>query len=145
MAAVPAVMPEIVPVAVSIVAIAVCVLLQEPPLVASLRAVLFPAHTCIVPVIAGGSGFTVTTPVAGAHTSGREKVIVAVPGNSPATMPVIAPTVAIAVLLQLQLPPLVPSDNVAVVPAQMVKIPEIVVGVGLTVIVATAGQIEETK
>ena len=40
--------------------VALPVLLHVPPLVASVSAVVSPTHTFIVPVIAAGSGFTVT-------------------------------------------------------------------------------------
>jgi hypothetical protein len=39
-------------------------LLHAPPLVALLSVVEAPAHTCVVPVIADGNGFTVMVAVA---------------------------------------------------------------------------------
>ena len=42
----------------------VALLVQVPPLVASLKVVVKPAQTVAVPVMADGNGFTVTTIVA---------------------------------------------------------------------------------
>ena len=67
-------------------------------------------------------------------------MIVAVPGNNPATTPAAGSTVAIAVLLLLHVPPLVPSNNVVVVSAHILNTPLITVGMGLTVNVKEAGQ-----
>ena len=65
MVAVPAATPVTVPV-LPTVATVVAVLLQAPPVVASLNPVVAPAQTIAVPVIvpADGSGLTVTTLVA---------------------------------------------------------------------------------
>ena len=67
-------------------------------------------------------------------------MIVAVPGNNPATMPATGSIVAIVVLLLLHDPPLVPSDRIDVVPAHILNVPVITVGAGLTVTVTEAGQ-----
>ncbi len=53
----------------------------------------------------------------------------------PVTMPVVDPTVAMPVLLLLQVPPPA-SDNVVVKPEQTLSVPSIVVGNGLTVTTA---------
>jgi hypothetical protein len=55
-------------------------------------------------------------------------------------MPVPDPTVAIAVLPLHQLPPLVASASVAVVPAQVTAVPVIADGKGFTVMVDVAVQ-----
>ena len=47
-----------------VVAIAVAPLLQAPPVVASLSAVVVPVHRLAVPDMAVGKGFTVTVAVA---------------------------------------------------------------------------------
>ena len=54
---------------------------------------------------------------------------------TPVTVPVL-PIVAMAVLLLLQLPPVVASVRVIVVPADTVSVPPIVAGIGLTVTTA---------
>jgi hypothetical protein len=59
MVAVPGDAPVIFPPA-STLTIAVLLLLHAPPLMASLRAVVAPWHTCVVPVIADGVGLMVT-------------------------------------------------------------------------------------
>lgn len=59
-------MPVAIPVTIpkpETVATAVLLLLHIPPAVASLRAIVAPAHTVVGPVIADGKGFTVTTVV----------------------------------------------------------------------------------
>ena len=65
MVAVPAVTPVTVPV-LPTVATAVAVLLHAPPVAASVKPVVEPAHTVAVPVMlpADGNGLTVTTLVA---------------------------------------------------------------------------------
>ena len=59
MVAVPAATPVSTP-AVPMVATPVAVLLQALPPEVSLRVVVFPAHTCGIPVIGPGMGITVT-------------------------------------------------------------------------------------
>ena len=59
MVAVPPVIPVRIPVVVPIVPTAVLLLLQVPPVLASPRVVVLPAHTGVVPVMAPGVGFTV--------------------------------------------------------------------------------------
>ena len=61
--AVPDVPPVITPVVKMMLAVAVALLLQLPPAVASVNVVLRPEHTSRVPMIAAGNGFTVTTSV----------------------------------------------------------------------------------
>ena len=55
------------------------------------------------------------------------------PDTTPVTMPVLAPTVAIEVVPLVQVPPVVPSVKVSVVPAQKAAAPDIAVGKPLTV------------
>jgi len=59
----------------------------------------------------------------------------------PVTMPVVEPTVAIAVLLMLQVPPPVRSLKLVVYPEQTVLVPVIATGKGSTVTTAFAAQI----
>ena len=110
-------------------------LLQAPPLVASLRAAVAPAHTCIVPVIAAGSGLTVTIAVAGLQPPANVYVITAVPGAAPVIAPVDDPVVAIAVLPLLQAPPVRVSANTVADPVHTSAVPVIAVGSGFTDIV----------
>ena len=63
MLAVPAVMPDTIPVPAPIVATAVLLLLQVPPVLVVLRVVVCPTHALVLPVMAAGSGFTVATAV----------------------------------------------------------------------------------
>ena len=60
---VPAATPDTVP-SVPTVALVTVPLIQVPPVVASVRFVIIPAHTVAVPVIVPAPGFTVTTLVA---------------------------------------------------------------------------------
>ena len=59
---VPAMRPETMPELVPTVATDILLLIHVPP-PASLRAVVRPAHTLVVPVIADGKGFTVISEV----------------------------------------------------------------------------------
>ena len=51
--------PVRIPVVAPIVPTAVLLLLQVPPVLASLRVVVLPAHIGVVPIMAPGVGFTV--------------------------------------------------------------------------------------
>jgi len=64
MAVVPASTPVIIPLLVPMVATVVLLLVHEPPDVALLSVVVRPTHTLVVPEIAAGRGFTVSTVVA---------------------------------------------------------------------------------
>ena len=57
-------MPETTPEAEPIVATAVLLLLQVPPVVSSAREAVAPTHTVELPVIADGTGLTVNAMVA---------------------------------------------------------------------------------
>jgi hypothetical protein len=61
---VPPATPVTTPVVDTTVAIVVVPLVQVPPLVASVNVVVSPWQTLVVPLMAVGSGFTVTTKVA---------------------------------------------------------------------------------
>ena len=71
MMAVPAVPPVTTPVALPTIAVALLPVLHVPPVAVSVRVVVSPSHTVIVPVILLGSGFTVTFAVAAQPLSGR--------------------------------------------------------------------------
>jgi hypothetical protein len=60
-------------------------------------------------------------------------VIVVDPSATPVTTPVVLPTVATAVLAELQVPPVVVDDSDVVVPAHSVVVPVIAAGRLLTV------------
>ena len=118
MVVVPAVTPVIMP-AVLMVATDGVLLLHVPPMVVLLTVVVSPAHTCSVPVMVAGSGFTVTVAVR-IQPVPSEYVIVAVaavvlPVSTPLTVPV-ASTVATAVLLLAQVPPAVVVLSTVVAP-----------------------------
>jgi hypothetical protein len=120
MVAVPAETPAMSPVPLT-VATPELLLLQVPPVVASATVVLLPAHTAAVPVIADGTGLTVTTLVT-LQLVPREYVMIAEPSATPPTMPVAAPTVATDVLLLLQVPPPA-SVSAIVLPRQALLLP----------------------
>lgn len=64
MVTVPGAVPVTIPVAMPIVATATLLLLHMPPGVASLRVVVVPGQTILVPKIVAGGAFTVTVVVA---------------------------------------------------------------------------------
>lgn len=123
-------MPELAPT----VAIPVLPLAQVPP-PASLKVVFDATQTLSVPVIAPGSGLTVTGVVAVQPVDVKVKVIVAVPEATPVTTPVPETTVALLVLLLAHVPLPLASLNVVVKPWHTVVVPEIEDGPGVTVTV----------
>jgi len=72
------------------------------------------------------------------HPVGKVYHMLAAPGDTPVTMPVPAPTVAILVLPLYQVPPPVASLRVIILPAATVVGPVGADGKGLTVIVLVA-------
>jgi len=126
------------------VAMAALLLTQVPPDAASVRLVLVPTHTLVLPVIAVGVRLTVTVVVV-LHPVDNAYVIVAVPAPAPFTIPVLEPTVATNVLLLLQVPPTVASVKADEVPVQMPVLPAMPAGRLLTVttvvVVQPAGNI----
>ena len=128
----PAAIPLTTPVPEPTVASDVLLLLHVPPVVASLKVVVEPIHTLATPVIDAGFGLTVT-PNTAVQPAGSVYVMVAVPADTPVTIPVPAPTEAIEVLLLLHVPPLVASLSEVVSPTQTLLTPVIADGVGLTV------------
>jgi hypothetical protein len=134
--AVPAETPVTIPVVAPTVALALPVLQVPPP--ASFRVVVVPGHTTSDPVIAPGSGFTVTTAVI-EHPVGAVYVIVVVPASTPVAMP-LGLTVATLPVLLAHVPPAVASASVVVRPAHTVIVPVMVAGNGLTVITVVVMQ-----
>jgi hypothetical protein len=109
-------------------------LLHTPPPTALLNVVADPIQTLATPVIVPGLIFTVTTAVFKQPVDNLY-VIVEVPPATAETSPVLAPMLATLVLLLLQVPPVVPSDNVVKVPTHRLIVPPIAAGFGLTVTV----------
>ena len=106
-------------------------LVQVPPDGVLLRVVVVVAHTEVVPVIPVGvmltvNGIAIPQPAADVYEMFR------VPLAIPATTPVVF-TVPSAVLLLLQVPPVVASVSVVVDPAHTLLVPAIAAGVALTV------------
>ena len=126
----PAIRPATVPVALML-AIVVLLLLHAPPLVRSPSTVVASEHREKVPVIAYGSGFTVTVACAMQPVVAAVYVIVAVPGAAPVIAPVADPAVATVVLPLLQVP--APSLSVVPDPEHIVSIPPMAGGNAFTV------------
>src|SRR5947207_1816232 len=104
---------------------AVLLLLQVPPLTPSVSSMLSFWHTTDGPRMAVGVGLTVTVVVT--KQMPMAYVMVAVPTDTPQVIPV-APTVATAVLLLLQVPPPTASPRVVQVPTHILPSP--VMGAG---------------
>ena len=136
--AVPANTPDTTPVVAPTVAFAVEVLLQVTPVVTSLRVIVEPSHTDDGPVIGAGVALTVTITVAWQPPL-KLYEIVAVPGDTPFTIPVV-PIVATDILLLLHVPPAVASVSVMVWPAQTTVGPAMGNGVGFTATTVVALQ-----
>lgn len=95
------------------VATAVLLLLQVPPEVACDKVEDDPMQVFVVPVIAEGAPFTVAIVVT-LQPPGAVYVMFAVPTDTPVSMPVDAPIVAIAVAPLVHVPPLVALVSVVV-------------------------------
>lgn len=131
MVALPPVTPVTIPVDEPTVAIAVLLLAHVPP-PASLRVVVLPAHTVATPVIAPGSGLTVTV-VIRMQPVGNVYVIGALPADIPVTILLTDPIVAIPVAPLLHVPPRVALLSVVVLPSHTDVVPDIVDGKEFTV------------
>ena len=117
------------------VAVAVVPELHIPPVVRSLSIVVEPAHTKAGPLIAAGLGFTVSTRVV-AHPVGKEQLITTVPAETPDTIPVAEPIVAMPGSPELHSPTAGTADKTVVVPTHRLESPIIPPGRGLTVTIA---------
>lgn len=137
--AVPALTPLITPVVRAADAMEGAVLLQVPPGAALVSSVALPWHMVGVPPI-GDIAFTVTVAVA-MQPAGVVYLMIALPGPAPVTTPVDKPTVATPGDILLHVPPGVASDNVVVVPWQIILIP-VIGDIGFTVRVVVAMQPE---
>lgn len=124
-----------------ITAIFVLALLHVPPEVRSVSVVFDPEQTGVTPNIGAGNGLTVTTVLVAHPVVAEVKVMVVVPPGleelPPLTTPVAEPTVATEELLLVHVPP---DELLSVVvnPAQIVVLPVIGDGSGLTLMVITA-------
>ena len=113
-------------------AIAGILLLHVPPVAGSLNVIVCPAHTRLLPVIAGGGGLIVT-PVVVMQPVPVVYVIATLPVLIPVIIPVALPAVAINGLLLLHIPPVVTSLSVVVAPTHIVVVPVIAAGSAYTV------------
>lgn len=134
MTVVPVATPLDTPVALPIVATAVFELTHVPPVDASLSVPLAPVQISVGPVMAAGSGFTVTFVVT-EHPVAREYVICVIPAEMPDTMPDDEPMVAIEGPELDHDPPAVISVSGNVAPAHRPAAPPIGAGSGFTVMV----------
>ncbi len=128
----PSEIPETSPDAEPTVAIVVLLLLQVPPVTASLNVDEAPVQKSVFPEIAD-TGFTVTVEVA-IHAVGAVYVIIVVPPVIPVTVPDV-PTVATPELLLLHPPPAVASVRFVDSPSQTLAVPVTDAGNGLIVTV----------
>ena len=120
-------------------ATAVLLLLHRPPPGVDPSVSDDPWHTCGVPVIVVGSGFTVTV-VDLVQPKPKEYVIVEVPGATAHTTPV-DPTAAINALLLVHAPPVAVSDSVVHNPPKHICVsPVITDGAVFTVTTTVAVQ-----
>ncbi len=127
---VPPATPETMPVPDPTVATEEVLVVQVPP-PPSVNAVVKPAQTVMVPVIAEGKGLTVTTVIV-VHPVPKVYVIPEVPAATPETTPVPEPTVATDDVPVVHVPP--PASVSAVVElTQTVAVPLMAAGNGLTV------------
>jgi len=109
--------PVTTPVPLTTVAIVVLPLAHVPPVVPSVTVIVEPTQNGEDAEIADGVVLTVTIVVA-VQPVPSEYVITDVPDNTPVTTPVLLTTVATVVVPLDQVPPVVPSVNVIVVPEQ---------------------------
>jgi hypothetical protein len=122
------------------VATAVLPLVHEPPEGELLNVNVPPTQNDPEPVIAVGSGLTVTMLVVIPELS--VYVITAVPAETPVTTPLDEPTVAMLTLPLLHVPPPIESLNVVELPAHSVRMPAIggIGGIEVTTTVAEPAQ-----
>ena len=121
--------------------------LQTPPPVASVRFVVAPTHSVGVPltVPAMANGLTVTTTLVLKVPQMLVTIydMITVPDETPVTIPVDEPTVAIPVAPELHTPPLVASVSALVAPTQTVAVPVIdATEIGLTVAISVADAVQ---
>lgn len=137
--AVPSEAPLTTPVELPTVAIAVLLLDHVPPDGDELKVMVLPEHTDDGPDIALGVVFTVNDCVL-EQPLPSVYVIITVPADTPVTVPVLLPTVAIPVLPDSQVPPDGDELSVEADPIHTDKVPVGTVGEVLTVTVLIAIQ-----
>lgn len=120
--------------------IAVGELLHAPNGVGLLNVVVCPTHTVGVPVIGEGIGFTDNTVVL-IQPAADVYVIIEVPGPTPTATPVVEPIVATDVVPLLHVPPTVEVLNVVDAPWQILVVPVMAAGNGITVNVFVVKQL----
>lgn len=134
----PADIPVTFPLTASTVAVPVPSLLQEPPVVTSATMVVEPAQSTVDPLIAKGVGLTVR--VVAVLQPASVYSMVEVPAPTPVIIPVADVEVAMLVVALLHVPPVIPSPNVIVEPAQTTAVPVIADGTVFTVTIAVLAQ-----
>lgn len=130
---VPASTPVTTP-AILTVATAGVLLLQTPPPVELEKVVVEPTQTVGVPEMLLGNGLTVTT-ILWVHAPVREYEILTVPDDTPVTMPLAEPTVALPTFALDQVPPAVTCASVVLLPGHTTLVP-VIAGTVLTVATA---------
>ena len=123
----PADTPVTIPVEVPAVAMVGDTLPQVPPPLASVSVIVAATHTVDGPLTGEGSALTVKVLVRVQPVDMGKQIIVTVPGLIPVTMPLDDPTVAIVVVLLLQV---TPAEEVSVIvePTHKVDGPPITAG-----------------
>lgn len=130
--------PDTIPELLPTVATEVLLLVHVPPDILPDKVVVVPEQSTDVPLMVA-EGCTVTTVVAKQPVPNIVYVIVAVPDDTPVTVP-LELTVAIVVLLLLQVPPNVVLVSEVVPPVHKLVVPLMADGSGLTVNVANTPQ-----
>ena len=120
-------MPVTTPVVAFTVATAVLPLVHEPPVGLLPRVIVAPSATGVLPVIAPGSGFTVSTAVE-IQPVPKVYVMVVVPPAMPVTKPVVVFIVPAAGLLLLHVPPPALFVRVPLVPTHSTSGPDMLPG-----------------
>jgi hypothetical protein len=114
--------------------------LQVTPVVVVLSVVVAPTQTLSVPVIAAGFGLMVTIAEV-VQPVGPVATTVAVPGATPVTIPVVAPTTTVPEPgIVVHVTPVVVDERVILAPTHTLPGPVIVAGAELTVTVETVKQ-----
>jgi len=111
---------------------AVLLLLHVPPGVTSLKFVVRPKQTLLVPKILAGNGFTVAIVVV-IQPVGNVYITILVPARMPVIQPLVLPTLAIDGETELHVPPKVGSDKHTLKPLHTGALPVMLDGKGLTV------------
>ena len=139
MLAIPELIPVTTPVVATTVAVPVAPLVQLPPVGPLLSVVVLFSHTCSVPVMASGNGFTVTVAIFEQPVPNEYDIVTVASAVEPVTTPYTTPvvlTVAIAVLLLAHVPPPVRVLRFVVCPWHTCITPVMLAGSEYTVTVS---------